>query len=150
MVDVALKPETERVAIASAQVRMAASTLRALRKGTLTKGDALSAARIAGLAAVKRTSDLIPLCHPLRVTGADIQLRAVAASNCVEIRATVRAVDRTGVEMEALTAAAVAALTVYDMAKSIDRGMTIGPIQLEEKRGGRSGVWKRTRRGRKQ
>jgi cyclic pyranopterin monophosphate synthase len=146
MVDVALKPETERVAIASAQVRMAAPTLQALRKGTLKKGDALAAARIAGLAAVKRTSDLIPLCHPLRVTGADIKLRPLPGAGCVDIRATVRAVDRTGVEMEALTAVAVAALAIYDMAKAIDRGMTIGPIQLEEKRGGRSGVWKRTRR----
>lgn len=141
MVDVGAKPETERVAIASARVAMAATTVKRIRGGTVAKGDALAVARLAGIQAVKHTHVLIPLCHPLRISGVtvDIELGARHAA----ITATVRAFDRTGVEMEALTAVSVAALALYDMIKAVDRGVVIGPIQLDEKRGGRSGHWAR-------
>jgi len=126
MVDVGAKPETERTAIAS---------------GTIGKGDVLGVARIAAIQAAKRTSDIIPLCHPLRITGVDVDLRV--ANNAVYIMATVRAFDRSGVEMEALAAVSAAALTIYDMCKAIDRGMVISEIRLDEKRGGKSGTWTR-------
>lgn len=141
MVEVAAKPETARVAVASGEIVMARATARAIAAGRIGKGDVLGVARLAGIQAVKRTAELIPLCHPLRITGVDLALRVRA--DRVQITATVKAFDRTGVEMEALTAVSVAALTVYDMTKAIDRGMVIGPIQLDEKRGGKSGVWKR-------
>jgi len=141
MVDVGAKPETERVGIASGHIEMQAATIAAVKAGTIGKGDVLGVARIAGIQAAKKTADWIPLCHPLRITGVDMDLRV--AGNRVEITATVRAFDRSGVEMEALAAVSVAALTVYDMCKAIDRGMTIGDIRLEEKRGGKSGTWKR-------
>jgi cyclic pyranopterin phosphate synthase len=145
MVDVGEKPESERVAIASGRVEMEAATLAAIHESRLKKGDALATARLAAIAGVKRTSELIPLCHPVRVTGVDIQLTPTDEGGRprVEIRATVRAFDRTGVEMEALTAVAVAGLTLYDMCKAIDRDMRIGEVRLEEKRGGKSGLWTR-------
>ncbi|HEY0476772.1 MAG TPA: cyclic pyranopterin monophosphate synthase MoaC [Kofleriaceae bacterium] len=141
MVDVGAKAETERVAIASGVVGMELSTARAVRDGTIGKGDVLGVARIAAIQATKRTSDIIPLCHPLRITGVDVDLRV--ANNAVYIMATVRAFDRSGVEMEALAAVTAAALTIYDMCKAIDRGMVISEIRLDEKRGGKSGAWYR-------
>jgi cyclic pyranopterin phosphate synthase len=141
MVDVGAKPETERVGIASGRIAMAAATAKAVKAGKLGKGDVLGVARLAGIQGAKRTADLIPLCHPLRITGVDVDLAVVG--NAVEITATVRAFDRSGVEMEALAAVGAAALTVYDMCKAIDRGMVIERIQLEEKRGGKSGTWRR-------
>jgi cyclic pyranopterin phosphate synthase len=127
---------------------MARATARRIARRTIEKGDVLAVARLAGIQATKRAHELIPLCHPLRLTGVDLELRA--AADRVRITARVRAFDRTGVEMEALTAVAVAALTVYDMCKAIDRGMVLGEIRLEEKRGGKSGTWTRpTRRSRR-
>lgn len=122
---------------------MAPSTLALVEKGKLGKGDVLGVARLAAIQGLKRTSELIPLCHPVRVVGTGIELGLDHKRSRVTIRAEVRAFDRTGVEMEALTAVTVAALTVYDMCKAIDRGMRLVDIQLEEKRGGKSGTWKR-------
>ena len=141
MVDVGAKPETDRVGIASGSITMLAATAKAVRAGQIGKGDVLGVARLAGIQAAKRTSDWIPLCHPLRLTGVDVDLRV--DGNAVKITATVRAFDRSGVEMEALAAVSAAALTIYDMCKAIDRGMVIGEIRLDEKRGGKSGTWKR-------
>jgi cyclic pyranopterin phosphate synthase len=141
MVDVGAKAETERVAIASGTVTMAPATAAAVRGGKIGKGDVLGVARLAGITGAKRTPDLIPLCHPLRLTGVDVELHVTG--NVVHIRATVSAFDRSGVEMEALTAVSAAALTIYDMCKAIDRGMVISEIRLEEKRGGKSGTWRR-------
>lgn len=144
MVDVSPKPETHRKAVASAQVLMRPATAKLIAKGEMSKGDVLAIARVAGIQGIKRTSDLIPLCHPLRISGVDLELRVFSRSPArVEIRAEVLAVDRTGVEMEALTAVSVAALTVYDMCKAVDRGMRISQVQLEEKLGGKSGHWQR-------
>ena len=144
MVDVAAKPVTERIATARARVTMLPATAALIRSGGAKKGDVLGVARIAAVQAAKRTSDIIPLCHPLRLTGVDVDLRV--ASNAVYIMATVRAFDRSGVEMEALAAVSAAALTIYDMCKAIDRGMMISEVRLEEKRGGKSGTWRRTAR----
>jgi len=141
MVDVGAKPESERVAVASGVILMEFETANAVRGGTIGKGDVLGVARIAAIQAAKRTSDIIPLCHPLRLTGVDVDLRV--ANNAVYIMATVRAFDRSGVEMEALAAVTAAALTIYDMCKAIDRGMVISEIRLDEKRGGKSGTWQR-------
>jgi cyclic pyranopterin phosphate synthase len=144
MVDVGAKAETARIAVASGAVLMEAATLERIRAGTLEKGDVLGVARVAAIQGLKRTSELIPLCHPIRVTGVDVIFNPTDEGQPrVEIQVTVRAHDRTGVEMEALTAVALAGLTIYDMCKSMDRGMSIGPIQLQEKQGGKSGVWKR-------
>jgi len=143
MVDVGAKPVTRREAVARGRIRMAPATLRAIRRGEVAKGDPLQAARIAGIMAAKRTADLIPLCHPLPLTHAGVDLRP--RKDGLEIEATVRTSARTGVEMEALAAVAVAALTVYDMLKAIDRDMVIGEIRLMEKRGGRSGTYRRAR-----
>ena len=139
MVEVGAKPETARVAIASGTIAMAPETAAAVAAGRIGKGDVLGIARLAGIQAAKRTAELIPLCHPLRITGIDVEVEVVGGT--VHIRANVRAFDRSGVEMEALTAVSAAALTVYDMCKAIDRGMVIGEIRLEEKRGGKSGTW---------
>jgi cyclic pyranopterin monophosphate synthase len=141
MVDVGAKPETERVAIASGKISMAKATAEKIREGQIGKGDVLGIARIAGITGAKRTPDLIPLCHPLRLTGIDLEFHVTG--DAVHIRATVRAFDRSGVEMEALTAVSTAALTIYDMCKAIDRGMQISEVRLDEKRGGKSGTWKR-------
>jgi cyclic pyranopterin phosphate synthase len=145
MVDVGAKAETAREAIATGAVHLRPATLRAITAGKVPKGDVLAAARLAGIQAAKRTHELIPLCHPLRLTSVAVELTPRARPAAVLIRATVRCFDRTGVEMEALVAVSVAALTVYDMCKAIDRGMTIDAVQLEEKRGGASGTWRRAR-----
>ncbi len=139
MVDVAEKAETLRVAEARGEVRMSASVLRLILENQLPKGDVLAAARLAGIQAAKKTSELIPLGHPLRITSAEIEVVPVKSRRLVEVRSRVRAVDRTGVEMEALTAVAVACLTVYDMCKAFDKRMVIGDIHLVAKSGGKSG-----------
>ncbi len=141
MVDVGDKAVTQRVAVASATVTTRADVVEKIRQGAMAKGDVLATARIAGIMAAKRTSELIPLCHPLRIDGVDIDL--TLAPTALHITASVRASDRTGVEMEALTAASIAALTVYDMCKAVDREMTISALQLEKKTGGKSGTFER-------
>jgi len=141
MADVNTKPETVRRAVAQVEFHASEKVMEAIRTGTLPKGDVLIAAQLAGIQAVKRTSDLIPLCHPLRITHADVQI-SLSNTKAV-IRSEVTATDRTGVEMEALTAAATAALTLYDMTKSLEKGMRITELVLLEKSGGRSGDWKR-------
>ena len=141
MVNVGAKAVTARHATASARVVMAPAAAACIRDGAVPKGDVLAVARVAGIMAAKRTSELIPLCHPLSLDGVEISLAVLEAS--VEIQATVRCTGKTGVEMEAFTAASVAALTVYDMCKSIDKAMVIGPVQLEEKAGGKSGHYLR-------
>lgn len=143
MVDVGDKEKTQREARASARLRLEPETLRALREGTTKKGDALATARIAGIQAAKRTPELIPLCHAIALTSVEVRFDFEEEPAAVAIETIARASDRTGVEMEALTAASVAALTLYDMLKAIDRGMVIERVQLEEKRGGRSGAWSR-------
>ena len=141
MVDVSAKPVTEREARAAARIAMQPETLAMIQAGRVGKGDVLAVARLAGIMAAKRTADLIPLCHPLALTGVDVALACLSDDSAVEITATARIAGRTGVEMEALTAAAVAALTVYDMCKSVDRGMVIGEIRLLHKSGGKSGTY---------
>jgi cyclic pyranopterin monophosphate synthase len=143
MVDVSDKRETVREAVARAVLRMKPATLRVIRKGNAPKGDVLGVARTAGILAAKRTPQLIPLCHPLRITGVDVTFRDDLGRGELSVEARVRTVDKTGVEMEALTAAAVAALTVYDMVKAVERGVTIAKVQLVEKSGGKSGHWRR-------
>ena len=142
MVDVSEKSATSRVAVAEGRVRMAAATLQAILSGNAKKGDVIGAARIAGIMAAKKASDLIPLCHPLQLSKVAVEIAPDESLPGLSIRAEARCVGPTGVEMEALTAAAVACLTVYDMAKAIDRGMTIEAVRLVEKRGGKSGVWR--------
>jgi cyclic pyranopterin phosphate synthase len=142
MVDTSDKPETHRLARASALVRMAPATLALIRDRALAKGDVLEVARLAGIMAAKRTGDLIPLCHPLPITSATVEF-AFDGGDVLRVEATVRVFGRTGVEMEALTAVSVAALTVYDMCKAVDRVMTVERVRLEEKSGGRSGTFRR-------
>ena len=141
MVDVGGKDRTERVAVATARLRMQPETVARIREGRVEKGDVLAAARLAGVMATKRTPDLIPLCHPIALTGVTVEVAPDEGG--ASIRAEVKTLDRTGVEMEALTAAATAALTIYDMVKSVDRGMVIESVQLEHKAGGRTGTWDR-------
>jgi cyclic pyranopterin phosphate synthase len=143
MVDVSAKAETPREAVARAVIKMKPATLRLVRRGNAPKGDVLGIARTAGILAAKRTSELIPLCHPLRLTRVDVQFDRGGRPGELGVEARVRTVDKTGVEMEALTAVSVAALTVYDMVKAIEKGVTIARIQLIEKRGGKSGHWRR-------
>jgi cyclic pyranopterin monophosphate synthase len=158
MVDVGAKPETARAATASAAVKMNRDTLRLVERasggsgprgaqgkprGGPGKGDVLAVARLAGIMAARKTAELIPLCHPVRLTSCDVELTVDRALPGVRIRAIARAFDRTGVEMEALTAAATAALTIYDMVKAAERGVEIRAVRLEEKEGGRSGHWRR-------
>ena len=143
MVDVSDKPESERLAVASGAVLMQAETLAMVEAGTAKKGDVLGVARLAGIMAAKRTSELIPLCHPLPLTSVEVDLTCDRDKNAVTITATARTTGRTGVEMEALTAVSVAALTVYDMCKAVDRGMVLSEIRLEQKSGGKSGTYKR-------
>ncbi|MFI5453903.1 MAG: cyclic pyranopterin monophosphate synthase MoaC [Isosphaerales bacterium] len=143
MVDVTGKDVTLRTARASGRVRLQPSTLELVRDRRLVKGDVLEVARLAGIMAAKRTGELIPLCHPLGLDSVELSLNPVEP-DMIQIEANVKVHGRTGVEMEALTAVSVAALTVYDMCKSVDRGMVIGPIQLEEKMGGRRGVYRRS------
>ena len=139
MVDVGAKPETERLAIARGEVLMKKDTLDLIRAGDMKKGDVLTVAQIAGITAAKKTSDLIPLCHPLPISHIEVSLTMEDALPGVLIMATVKTTGKTGVEMEALTAVSVAALTVYDMAKAVDKTMKIQNIRLAEKHGGRSG-----------
>ena len=141
MVDVSAKDVTVRTARASGRVLVSSGVVALLRGDGVPKGDALGVARIAGIQGAKRTPDLVPLCHPLALHGVDVELEVV--DDAVEITATVRTADRTGVEMEALTAVATAALTVVDMVKAVDKGATITDIRVEEKTGGRSGHWRR-------
>ena len=148
MVDVSAKSDTQRVAIASGVLRMQPATLERIRAGRIAKGDVLTVADVGAVMAAKRTSDMIPMCHPIAPTGVDVEFSEITdpdASGCVGIKVvtTASCVGQTGVEMEALCAASLALLTIYDMCKAIDRGMRIECVQLEEKRGGRSGVWKR-------
>ena len=142
MVDVSGKATTDRVAIAAGRVRMGASTLAAILAGDAKKGDVIGAARIAGIMAAKKTADLIPLCHALNLTRVSVDIAPDEALPGLEVRAEARCVGPTGVEMEALTAVSVACLTIYDMAKAIDRGMSIEGLRLIEKRGGKSGEWR--------
>ncbi len=142
MVDVGDKAVTSRVAVARAQIRMKPETLAVISASELSKGDALATARIAAIQAAKKTSDLIPLCHPLPITKVAVELRADPALPGIVIEVTCKVRGQTGIEMEALTAASVAALTVYDMAKSIDRGMVIEEVKLIEKSGGKTGEWR--------
>ncbi len=141
MVDVTNKPITDRTAIARARVLMRPETLGLIERGDTRKGDVLGVARLAGIMAAKRTADLIPLCHPLPISSVAVELEPDPAGSAVEITATVRTTGRTGVEMEALTAASVAALTVYDMCKSVDRGMRIEALRVIHKDGGKSGAF---------
>jgi len=143
MVDVSEKSPTSRVAVAEGRVRMARATLEAILAGDAKKGDVIGVARIAGIMAAKKTSDLIPLCHPLQLSKVAVDIARDEALPGLAIRAEVGCVGPTGVEMEALTAVAAACLTVYDMAKAIDRGMVVEAIRLVEKRGGKSGEWRR-------
>ena len=142
MVDVSSKSETERTATAFGRVVMDRRTLEMLMAGEVPKGDVLAVARIAGIMAAKRTSDIVPLCHPLALTSVGVTLEPNPALSAIDIHATCRVTGRTGVEMEALTAVSAAALTVYDMLKAVDRGMVIGEVRLLEKSGGRSGAWR--------
>ncbi len=141
MVDVGTKDVTERVAVARASVKMLRATLKLIQDKKAAKGDVLAVAQLAGIMAAKKTSDLIPLCHPLTLNSVDVQLTLDSKRNAVDIEATCKLKGRTGVEMEALTAASVAALTVYDMCKAVDRGMVISEVKLLHKSGGKSGTF---------
>lgn len=143
MVDVSSKATTVRVAMACGAIRMKPETLNAIRCGQIAKGDVLAVAQVAGIMAAKRTGELIPMCHPLPLTGVDIEFRLLEEPAAVHILAVAKTVGVTGVEMEALTAASTAALTIYDMCKAIDKAMTIGEIQLLKKSGGKSGEYRR-------
>jgi cyclic pyranopterin phosphate synthase len=140
MVDVSAKPATPREATASGRIAMSTDAATAIRDGMVKKGDVLAVARVAGIMAAKRTADLIPLCHPLPLSGVTLDL--VVEADGVTVTATARTTHSTGVEMEAMTAVSVALLTIYDMAKALDRGMVIGEIRLRAKSGGRSGDWR--------
>jgi cyclic pyranopterin phosphate synthase len=144
MVDISTKAVTQRVAIAQGSVSMTADTLAKIRDGTMKKGDVLGVARLAGLMGAKRTSDLLPLCHPLPLDAVEITLDVDEAKHAVHITATCKVESRTGVEMEALTAVSVVALTIYDMCKSVDRAMRISDIRLTHKSGGKSGIYEAT------
>ena len=143
MVDVTGKEVTRRVAVARGVVTMQAETLAAIAEGQIPKGDVLTVARVAGMMAAKKTSELIPMCHPLNVSGVEVRLTPRQGPPSVEIEATVRIAGKTGVEMEALTAVSVAGLTIYDMCKAVDREMTVGEIRLTHKSGGKSGTFVR-------
>jgi cyclic pyranopterin phosphate synthase len=143
MVDVSAKDETARVAVATGTVTMEAATLALIKGGGAKKGDVLGVARLAGIMAAKKTSDLIPLCHPLPLSSVELDFALDEARQAVDITATCRVTGKTGVEMEALTAVSVAALTIYDMCKAVDRGMVLGDIRLAHKSGGKSGTWEK-------
>jgi cyclic pyranopterin phosphate synthase len=143
MVDVGAKAETERVATARGRIRMRPETLAAIKQGGVAKGDVLSVAQTAAIMAAKRTWELVPMCHPLLLTGVSVDLRLDEAASLVEMAVTVKTVGKTGVEMEALTAVSVGLLTVYDMCKAIDRGMEIEAVRLDYKAGGKSGTYRR-------
>ena len=148
MIDVSGKPATARRAVATGRVRMSAESIERIRSGKVEKGDVLAAARLAGIMAAKRTPELVPLCHPIALTSVDVEVTPDEVESCVRITAEVGTTDRTGVEMEALTAVCASALTVYDMLKSGDRGMSFEAIELEHKSGGQSGTWNRKARNR--
>jgi len=141
MVDVTAKEETVRVAVAKGRIVMQPETLRLLLRGEIAKGNVLTTAQVAGMQAAKKTSELIPMCHPLLLTGIDVELEPDESTSAVEITATVRTTGKTGVEMEALTAVSVAGLTVYDMCKAVDKGMQVEAVRLVSKTGGKSGDW---------
>ncbi|MBT3395626.1 MAG: cyclic pyranopterin monophosphate synthase MoaC [Alphaproteobacteria bacterium] len=141
MVDVTAKDVTERTATAVATITMEPATLALILEGTVKKGDVMAAARLAGIMGAKRTPDLIPLCHPLPLSSVKVELTPDQDRNAIDISATCKVTGRTGIEMEALTAASVAALTIYDMCKAVDRGMTISGVRLMHKAGGKSGEW---------
>lgn len=143
MVDVGTKDATHRMAIAEGNIAMETATLRLVAEGGHKKGDVLGIARVAGIMASKRTADLVPLCHPIAITSVEVDLDTDTKQNKIHCRVRVETLGKTGVEMEALTAVQVALLTIYDMCKAVDRGMTIGEVRLVEKSGGRSGHWKR-------
>jgi len=143
MVDISDKNETRREAVARGVITMQPGTLRLIQKGALPKGDVLAAGRLAGIMAAKRVPDLIPLCHPLLLTNAEVEFTPLEESGRLNIESRVKMTGRTGAEMEALTAVAVAALTIYDMCKSVDKEMVIGSIRLVAKRGGKSGTYRR-------
>jgi cyclic pyranopterin phosphate synthase len=143
MVDISEKPLTQREAVAKGSVYMKPETLRLIEDKKVPKGDVLCVSRVAGIMAAKKTSELIPMCHPLNITSVDIKLNLDSKKNKVDIEACVKILGQTGVEMEALTAVSAAALTIYDMCKAVDKEMVISDIMLMEKRGGRSGVYKR-------
>ncbi len=143
MVDVGAKAVTARVAVAEGRITMEPATLALVRQGSAKKGDVLGVARIAGIMGAKKTAELIPLCHPIALTHVDIEFDLDETRNAVHCRATCETAGQTGVEMEALTAVQVALLTVYDMCKAVDRGMTIEAVRLLEKKGGKSGHWRR-------
>jgi len=143
MVDVTGKDDTVRIAVARGQVLMKPETLEAIKAGRVSKGDVLAVAQVAGIMAAKQTGTLIPMCHPLFITGADLSFYLNEPDSKVEIEATVKTTGKTGVEMEALTAVAVAGLTIYDMCKAIDKDMVVGNIRLAEKTGGKSGHYQR-------
>ncbi|MBI5918438.1 MAG: cyclic pyranopterin monophosphate synthase MoaC [Nitrosomonadales bacterium] len=143
MVDVSEKSVTQRVAVASGIIRMQPETLARIREGRIAKGDVLAVADVAAVMAAKRTPDIIPMCHSLPLTGVEVSFSETTDSAGLRVEITARCVGQTGVEMEALTAASAALLTIYDMCKAMDRGMRIESIQLEEKRGGKSGIWRR-------
>ena len=147
MVHVGDKADTERLAVATGKVNMAAETLQKIREGRMGKGDVLAVAQVAGIMAAKKTWELIPMCHPLQLSGIDLLFYLDEEEQAVEIAATVQNYGKTGVEMEALTAVSVAALTIYDMCKAVDKEMEISQICLVEKRGGRSGTYQRPQRG---
>ncbi len=142
MVDVGAKPSTHRVAVAGGMIRMQAATLVRIRDGSTAKGDVLGVARVAAIQAAKKTSDLIPLCHPIALTHVGVEFRLDEPANAVHCTVTAESVGATGVEMEALTAVQVGLLTIYDMCKAMDRGMVIADVRLLEKRGGKSGLWR--------
>ncbi len=142
MVDVGNKEITSRMAIAEGQVKMQSRTMDMIKSGNAKKGDVIATARIAGIMAAKKTPDLIPLCHPIEISKITLDIQPDSSLPGYIVRATTKVEGRTGVEMEALTACSVACLTIYDMAKAVDRGMEIGPVKLVEKSGGKSGHWK--------
>jgi cyclic pyranopterin phosphate synthase len=144
MIDVGAKPKTERIAVARGFITMRAPTLTRIRRGDVEKGDVLAAARLAGIMAAKKTPDLVPLCHPIALSAVDVE--ATLRRGGVEVVATVRTVDRTGVEMEALAAVTAGLLTIYDMLKRYERGMRLEAVELLEKSGGRTGDWHRPKR----
>ena len=143
MVDVTVEADTDRTAVAEGRIVMKAETLELVQQGALGKGDVLGVAQVAGIMGAKKTWDLIPMCHPLLLTGVKLDLLIAEATNSIDITATVQTTGKTGVEMEALTMVSIAGLTIYDMCKAIDKSMVIGKIRLLEKHGGKSGDWKR-------
>jgi cyclic pyranopterin phosphate synthase len=143
MVDVSAKNDTDREAVATGRVSMLPATLALIKQGAIGKGDVLGVAQVAGVMAAKNTWQLIPMCHPLLLTGIDLEFTTDEVLSCVDIKATVRTTGKTGVEMEALTAVAVAALTIYDMCKAVDKGMSVEYVRLAAKSGGKSGTYVR-------